>query len=127
MCARLSAKVRAGGQQLREWGLFSRDAVDGWPCAAESSAWHRAAPAGPRRTSGHSWVLPLPPGLLTEAWLMQQGGHGWAPPRDEFHLRSLQQLFPWAAEVGAPADAAAPTCSAGAPSCIVCPALPACS
>ncbi|KAL4451199.1 hypothetical protein ABPG77_009271 [Micractinium sp. CCAP 211/92] len=36
--------------------------------------------------------------ISKEAWLMQQGGHGWAPPRDEFHLRSLQQLFPWAAE-----------------------------
>lgn len=36
--------------------------------------------------------------ISQEAWLMQQGGHGWAPPRDAFYLRSLQQLAPWAAQ-----------------------------
>lgn len=33
----------------------------------------------------------------TEAWL-SGGRHGWAPPRDEFYLRSFQSLAPWAAE-----------------------------
>lgn len=30
---------------------------------------------------------------------MTGGAHGWAPPRDEFYLRSFQALAPWAAEV----------------------------
>lgn len=77
--------------------------------------------AGALKIRGGVLQAASPPRLLAEAWLMQQGGHGWAPPRDEFHLRSLQQLFPWAAEVGSPALASV----ASGPAIAVCSCLPA--